>query len=146
MLNPTDGLLAYTDGSYCNKGPGGWAWVAVDAFGGQASDSGFVPPPTTNNRMEMYAQYQALMTLWQDYGPCEIEVVSDSAYVVLGAQDRNRKRNANVELWNDLDSAVSLHLHVQWRHIRGHIGVTYNELADELAVKARRSHAIRSNS
>src|SRR3954466_3463094 len=62
-VNPSRGLLVYVDGSYTNKGPGGWSWVAVDGFEGMQYDSGFVPPPTTNNRMEMWAQIQALSSL-----------------------------------------------------------------------------------
>lgn len=137
-LKPIDGLLAYTDGSYSNKGVGGWAWVAVDAHGGQETDAGFLTPPTTNNRAEMYAQYAALQSLYESYGPCEIEIVSDSAYVVLGCQDPSRQRNVNHDLWDLLDEVVRLHRHVQWRHVRGHVGVKWNELADQLAVKARK--------
>lgn len=128
----------YPDGSYCNKGPGGWSWVAVDGYGQSESEAGFVPPPTTNNRMEMLAQCRAMQTLHTRYGPCEIEIVSDSQYVVLGAQYPERARNVNTDIWENLESIASMHDHVQWRHIRGHVGVKYNELADELAVKARK--------
>lgn len=137
-LNPNNALLVYTDGSYTNKGPGGWSWVAVDGFGGHESDSGFVPPPTTNNRMEMMAQVEALHALYEAYGDCEIEIVSDSQYVVFGCQDPLRARNVNIDLWDELDAVVKLHDHVQWRHVRGHVGVKWNELADKLAVKARK--------
>jgi ribonuclease HI len=137
-LTPNKGLLVYTDGSYTNKGPGGWSWVAVDAYGNEESRSGFVPPPTTNNRMEMLAMVKALGTLLEDYGPCEIEIVSDSAYVVMGCQDPKRARNVNNDIWDDIEDLASQHEYVQWRHIRGHVGVKYNELADELAVTARK--------
>jgi ribonuclease HI len=138
VLNPSSGLLVYTDGAYSNKGAGGWAWVAVDMFDGVKYASGFLPPPTTNNRAEMYAQYAALKDLHETYGPCEMEIVSDSAYVVLGCQQPSRKRLANTDLWALMDEAIKLHRHVQWRHVRGHVGVKWNELADTLAVKARK--------
>jgi ribonuclease HI len=112
--------------------------VAVDAFDGQKFDSGFLPPPTTNNRAEMYAQYAALESLYETYGPCELEIVSDSQYVVLGCQNLSRKRNVNHDLWELLDKYVGLHNHVQWRHVRGHVGVKWNEYVDVLAVKARK--------
>lgn len=137
-LNPTNGLLVYTDGAYSPKGPGGWAWVGVDGFGGLWSDKGFVPPPTTNNRMEMLAQIEALEYLHTTYGPCELEIVSDSQYVVLGCQFPDRQRLVNTDLWDKIDQLVSLHLHVQWRHVRGHNKVKYNELADQLAVQAKK--------
>jgi ribonuclease HI len=138
-LNPSKGILCYTDGSFSTKeGPGGWAWVAVDGFGAVVEGSGFVPPPTTNNRMEMQSQVEALQSLYDEYGSCEIEIVSDSSYVVLGCQFPSRARNVNQDLWDALDEAVLLHNWVQWRHVRGHIGVKYNEQADKLAVKARK--------
>jgi ribonuclease HI len=112
--------------------------VAVDGFEGMQYDSGFVPPPTTNNRMEMWAQIQALSSLHASYGPCEAEIVSDSQYVVLGCQQPTRARNANADTWAKLDEAIELHSHIQWRHVHGHIGVKWNELADQLAVKARK--------
>lgn len=137
-LNPANGLLVYTDGAYSPKGPGGWSWVGVDGFDGLWYESGFVPPPTTNNRMELYAQIAALQDLHSSYGPCEIEIVSDSAYVVLGCQDHTRQRVVNNDLWDQLDLLVKFHIHVQWRHVRGHKQVKYNELADQLAVKAKK--------
>lgn len=137
-LIPTDGLLVYTDGSYSNKGPGGWAWVAVDLHGNHEFNSGFLEPPTTNNRAEMQAHVSALIDLWLKYGPCEMEIVSDSAYVVLGCQNPDRKRNVNTDLWELVDNYRTLHAHVQWRHVRGHVGVKWNEFVDKLAVKARK--------
>jgi ribonuclease HI len=110
----------------------------VDGFDGLWYESGFVPPPTTNNRMELYAQIAALQDLHSSYGPCEIEIVSDSAYVVLGCQDHTRQRVVNNDLWDQLDLLVKFHIHVQWRHVRGHKQVKYNELADQLAVKAKK--------
>jgi hypothetical protein len=44
----------------------------------------------------------------------------------------------NQDLWVQLDAAVDQHTHVQWRHVNGHNGVKYNELVDELAVKAKK--------
>lgn len=113
--------------------------MAVDAFGGLQCDSGFVPPPTTNNRMEMNSIVHALVGLHERCGASDIEVVSDSAYVVLGCQDITRKRNVNLDLWSSLELAMDLHTHVQLRHVPGHKGVKYNELADELAVQAKKA-------
>lgn len=88
--------------------------------------------------MELTAQIKALQDLYELCGPCEIEVVSDSQYVILGCEDRLRARNVNQDLWVQLDAAVDLHTWVQWRHVDGHSGVKYNELVDELAVKAKK--------
>ena len=117
--------------------------MAVDGYGGSEYDSGFVPPPTTNNRMEMMAHVQALRTLHTKLGSCEVEIVSDSQYVVLGCQNPERARNVNLDIWEQLDSVIQLHSHVQWRHVRGHFGVKWNEQADKLAVAARRGGSMR---
>lgn len=112
--------------------------MAVDAHGGQEIGCGFLPPPTTNNRAEMHAQIEALEWLFENYGPCELEVVSDSQYVIFGCQDPDRKRNVNNDLWDSLDDAIDTHNWVQWRHVKGHVGIELNELCDQLAVKARK--------
>jgi ribonuclease HI len=139
-LNPTDGLLCYTDGAYSRNGAGGWSWVAVDAHGNEQHSSGFVPPPTTNNRMELIAVYSALDDLHLKYGPVELEVVSDSSYVVLGATYPERARNVNQDLWERIDAGITKHTHVQFRHVNGHANVKYNELADQLAVAAKKKY------
>jgi len=137
-LNPSSGLLVYTDGAYSARGPGGWSWVAVDAFGGEQFSSGHIPPPTTNNRAELVAVYAALDDLHAKYGPVELEIVSDSIYVVKGATYPERARNVNRDLWDRVDRGIEKHAYVQFRHIPGHVGVKYNELADTLAVEAKR--------
>jgi len=137
-LNPDNGILCYTDGAYTPRGPGGWAWVAVDLDGNEEHSSGQVLPPTTNNRMELIAVYSAMDDLHDRYGPIEMEIVSDSSYVVLGSTYPDRKRNVNTDLWDRVDAGIAKHRHVQFRHIRGHVGVKYNEMADALAVQAKR--------
>lgn len=143
-----DGLLVYVDGAYTSGGAGGWAWVAVGASEEYISDSGFVPPPTTNNRMELTAPIKALTYLHKVAGPCELQIVCDSRYVVGAFTDNwlagwhlsNWKNGKvkNIDLWQQLEAAVALHNYVEWRHVLGHIGVKYNELADELAVTAKK--------
>lgn len=138
-LDPTLGIAVFSDGSsYYKDKSGGWAWVALDAFDGVQSDSGF-RSGVTNNQMELLAPTQALISLYGEYGECKILVYSDSEYVVLGCQDPNRARKKNKGYWIDLDDAISLHDLVEWEHVKGHAGHEYNELADELAGKARKS-------
>jgi ribonuclease HI len=64
-------------------------------------------------------------------------VVSDSQYVVLGANDPSRKRYANRRYWNALDKAMALHTYVEFVHVRGHANHFWNEMADQLAGEAR---------
>jgi len=68
-----------TDGSCLgNPGPGGWACVL--RFGGVKKEFFGFDPRTTNNRMELMASIQGLLALKE---PCEVEITTDSEYVLL---------------------------------------------------------------
>lgn len=139
----------WTDGC-CLKNPGGaggWAYVVerkgevLDEFSGSVS-------ATTNNKMELTAAIEAV----RDAPEQEIEIVSDSSYVVKGMNIwlskwkengwRSGKRViANRDLWQMLDRAVAQHpAAVRFRWVKGHAGGRFNEMADGLASKAARSH------
>jgi ribonuclease HI len=139
MLDFSQGIAVFTDGSANSRDrSGGWAWVALDAFEGVMSDSGGFTD-TTISRMELMAPAMALRSLNVELGgPCDILVYSDSEYVVLGMNNKARKRNKNVDLWNYLEGAVELHNYVEFQHIKGHAGHEFNELADDLAGAARK--------
>lgn len=73
----------FIDGSCLgNPGPGGWAVVwdgtFVHDFAGSEED-------TTNNRMELLAAIQALQHACSLSSDTDLEIVSDSSYVVDGA-------------------------------------------------------------
>ena len=79
--------------------------------------------------------------------PSEIELYTDSQYVKNGIniwiinwknngwKTASKKPVANKELWIELDTIVQFH-NVQWFWVKGHSGNHYNEIADQLAVKA----------
>ena len=133
----------FTDGA-CrgNPGPGGWG-VALSyqqkfkTLQGYASD-------TTNNRMELTAVIEGLRALKR---PCDIQVTTDSKYVLQGVNEwmANWKRNGwktvarkpvkNVDLWQQLDDEVQRH-RIDWLWVKGHSGVEGNDLADQLANQA----------
>lgn len=140
-LSVKDGIAIYTDGSaYLKDKTGGWAFVAVDSHGCTEVDSGFCAD-VTNNQMELFAITMGLTRLYEWYGSIEVLVFADSEYAVLGSQDRTRARRKNIEWWNDLDSAIDLHSFVEFDHVKGHSTDMYNNMADELAGKARKSIA-----
>ena len=139
-------MTVYTDGA-CrgNPGRGGWAWAVPDGPYASGAD-----PATTNQRMEIMAALEALR-FWTTQPVSEIEVVSDSTYVVncfkdrwwQGWQRRNwmnsqKKPVANRDLWEPLDRAGA------WRHrpvspfrwVKGHSGDRWNDRVDELATLA----------
>ena len=130
----------YTDGA-CrgNPGPGGWG-VVLNYREQRKTLQGY-SAQTTNNRMELTAVIEGLRALKR---PCEVELHTDSKYVMQGINDwidgwkRNgwktaaRKPVKNVDLWQRLDAEAERH-RVRWFWVKGHSGVDGNELADRLA-------------
>lgn len=97
---------------------------------------------TTNNRMELRAAIAALEQLSE---PCEVELHSDSKYVIdaiskkwivgwqkRGWQTADKKSVKNQDLWLELLAAIQSHK-IDWRWVKGHAGHTENERCDELA-------------
>lgn len=71
-------ITIYTDGA-CSGNPGPGGWGAVLLYGSHRKElSGFVPD-TTNNKMELLAAVEALRALKV---PCQVELYSDSAYLI----------------------------------------------------------------
>ena len=138
-------LIAYTDGACSgNPGPGGWGVLMLAREDGaivKARTLSGGEALTTNNRMELMAAISALEALTK---PSELTIITDSVYVKNGITEwmagwkRKGWRTAggppvkNVDLWQRLDAARSLHK-VDWRWIKGHAGHAENERADELA-------------
>lgn len=134
----------YTDGA-CkgNPGPGGWGCVLVcgdvekELSGGEAN--------TTNNRMELSAAIAGLSAL---RSPCEVELWSDSKYLVdavtkgwarswkaKGWRKSDGNPALNPDLWERLLELLSVHkVTLHW--VKGHDGHEYNERCDRLAVAA----------
>lgn len=147
-----DKVTVFTDGSSRgNPGPGGYGAVLVfvDANGTEHRlelSQGF--RRTTNNRMEMLAAAAALEALKR---PCEVELHSDSQYLVNAHEKRwiaGWKRNGwktaskkpvkNVDLWKRLLAAEEPH-RVRYVWVKGHAGNELNERCDDLAVAAATS-------
>ncbi len=130
----------YTDGSCLgNPGPGGWA--ALLKFQGKEKLIVGKQTDTTNNRMELTAVIEALKCLRQ---PCDIELYTDSKYVMDGATvwmpnwHRNgwltshKKPVKNAELWQQLEEQMQSH-RINWHWVKGHAGHIENERVDDAA-------------
>lgn len=140
-------VIIHTDGACLgNPGPGGWA--AVLHHGEVQRNITGGEPHTTNNRMEMMAVISGLSALTE---PCEVNVVSDSQYIVNNIRSvatwRNRgwktsanKPVKNQDLWVKLDELCRVHS-VTFQWVRGHNGHALNELADSLANNAAQEFA-----
>ena len=134
----------YTDGA-CkgNPGPGGWGCVLV--YGDVEKELSGGEAKTTNNRMELSAAIAGLSAL---KSPCEVELWSDSKYLVdaitegwarswkaKGWKKSDGKPALNPDLWEKLLDLLSVHK-VTFIWVKGHDGHEYNERCDRLAVAA----------
>jgi len=143
----TKKVTLYTDGACSgNPGPGGWGCVLVyketekELSGGEAN--------TTNNRMELMAVIEGLRALKES---CEVELYTDSKYVMEGAtkwldgwlsngwKKSDKKPVLNVDLWQTLSAELQRHT-ITWNWVKGHAGNPYNERVDALAVAAREQY------
>jgi len=128
----------FSDGSCLNNpGRGGWAFILeygeykLKKSGGESF--------TTNNKMELTAVIMGLKAL---KFPCEVELYSDSSYVVNGINGwifswikKNFKDVKNPELWREYLQVSAPHkIRAFW--VKGHDGHPQNEECDELARKA----------
>ena len=140
----------YTDGAARGNpdGPGGYGTVLeyVDTKGQlhtREFSCGY--KKTTNNRMELMAAIVGLEALNR---PCEVELYSDSKYLVDAFNQHwidswlmkgwKRGKNEpvkNVDLWKRLLEAKQPHK-VTFIWVKGHDGHAQNEKCDQLATSA----------
>ncbi len=130
----------YTDGA-CkgNPGPGGYGCIIVQNGKTQELKGG--AKETTNNIMEMTAAIVALQQLPE---PSEVELTTDSQYVVKGMTEwvdgwlrknwvnSSKQPVKNKDLWLKLLELNERH-RIKWIWVRGHSGHPENERADDLA-------------
>ncbi len=135
-------VTIFTDGACSgNPGPGGYA--AILRYKEQEKEIFGALKETTNNRMELTAVIMALKTLKE---PCEVEIFSDSKYVVdsfkkgwidnwqkNGWKTSNRKPVLNVDLWKELLILLEVH-NVTFFWVKGHNAHPENERCNSLAV------------
>jgi len=94
------------------------AWRAVGEYLGKA----------TNQQAEIAAAALGLESLKR---PCQVNIFTDSKYVVETMNGRFR-RKANLPWWERLDRAAKAHK-VRWEWTRGHAGHIVQEAADTAA-------------
>ncbi len=130
----------YTDGA-CkgNPGPGGYGCIIVQNGKTQELKGG--AKETTNNIMEMTA---AIIALQQLQEPSEVELTTDSQYVIKGITEwidgwirknwvsSSKQPVKNKDLWLKLLELNERH-RIKWIWVRGHSGHPENERADALA-------------
>ncbi|NVK20137.1 MAG: ribonuclease HI [Methylocystaceae bacterium] len=130
----------YTDGA-CSGNPGPGGWGVLLRWKGKEREMCGGEEETTNNRMELSAAIQGLLTLKR---PVKVAIYTDSTYVKDGITKWifNWKKNGwktaakkpvkNADLWQELEKALAIH-EVEWHWVKGHAGHEENERADALA-------------
>ena len=134
-------VTIYTDGA-CSGNPGPGGWGAILMYNENKKEISGGEHPTTNNKMELTAAIEALKLLKM---PCEVDLYSDSAYLINCFQNNwlkgwkaknwvNSKREPvkNIELWKILDDLNNVHK-IKWIKVKGHSDNVYNNRCDELA-------------
>lgn len=134
-------VTIYTDGA-CSGNPGAGGWGAILMANGKMKEFSGFHSETTNNKMELTAVIEALKALKK---PCNVELYSDSAYVVNaltqgwldnwktnGWRGSDKKPVKNIELWQELDGLLQVH-DVKFIKVKGHADNEYNNRCDALA-------------
>ena len=134
-------IVIYTDGA-CSGNPGIGGYAGVLQYQGREKIVSGGEKETTNNRMELMAVIAALECIKE---PCEVDVYSDSAYVVNaflqnwtsgwilnGWKTSGKKQVQNVDLWQRLLLQTERHK-VTWHKVKGHADNELNNRCDELA-------------
>lgn len=134
-------VTIYTDGA-CSGNPGVGGWGAILFYRDEKREISGYEENTTNNKMELTAAIKALERLKE---PCEVELYSDSAYLVNaflegwltkwqmnGFKSSNKKPVQNVDLWQKLIELNNTHK-ITWIKVKGHADNVYNNRCDALA-------------
>lgn len=126
----------YVDGAALpeNPGYGGAGIVVLVPINGERQRKAFgvyLGDEVTNNAAEISAAMIGLQELTER---SQVALYSDSQYVI-NTMTKGWKKNANKELWAQLEIAANKH-EVTWNWVRGHSGDEFNELAHILADQA----------
>ena len=137
-------VIIYTDGACSgNPGPGGWGSILMYKENKKEISGG--NKNTTKNIMELTAVIEGLKML---KFPCEVEVYSDSAYVVNAFNQgwiynwiKNKWMTSgkepvkNKEIWQELYELTKKHK-VKFIKVKGHSDNEFNNRCDEMARNA----------
>ena len=132
----------YTDGA-CSGNPGAGGYCSILIYNGVEKVVSGSEADTTNNRMEILAVIKGLECLKE---PCEVNLYSDSQYVVdafnqgwivswqnNGWRTANKKEVKNIDLWQRLLELCSTHK-LNFIKVKGHSDNEYNNRCDKIAV------------
>ena len=141
-------VTIYTDGA-CSGNPGIGGWGAILFYKDTKKEISGFQKDTTNNQMELTAAIKALDLLKV---PCEIDLYSDSAYLINafkedwiakwqinGFRTANKKPIQNLDLWKQLIDFNNMHK-INWIKVTGHADNKYTNRCDALATGEIATH------
>jgi len=125
----------YSDGSSLGN-PGFGGYCAILKYKDHQKIAKGSQKVATNNQMELKAVIEGLKLLKE---PCEVEIVSDSSYVVRGINEwlenwvkKDFKKVKNIDLWREYLEVSKPHkIEAFW--VKGHNGHKENEMCDKIA-------------
>jgi ribonuclease HI len=125
----------YSDGSSLGN-PGLGGYCAILKYKGHEKIAKGSQRDATNNQMELKAVIEGLKLLKE---PCEVDVTSDSSYVVKGINEwlsgwikKDFKKVKNPDLWREyVDVSKDHKIRAYW--VKGHAGHEENEKCDKIA-------------
>ena len=131
-------VIIYTDGACSgNPGPGGWGTILM--YKDTKKEISGAKNNTTNNVMELTAALEGLKML---KFPCEVELYSDSAYLVNGFsqgwiynwqknnwQTSDKKPVKNKEIWQEIYNLTKIHK-VKFIKVKGLADNEFNNRCD----------------
>ncbi len=142
-------VILYTDGA-CSGNPGPGGYGAIIIYNGVEKEVSGGEKETTNNKMELMAVIKGLEMLKE---PCEVDIYSDSAYVVNsiekgwiytwqknGWKKADKSKVKNIDLWERLLNLMDTHK-VKFLKVKGHADDELNNRCDRLAVSQREKFA-----
>ena len=137
-------VIIYTDGA-CSGNPGPGGWGAILMYKDTKKEISGGKKDTTNNVMELTAALEALKLL---KFPCEVELYSDSAYLVNGFnqgwiygwqksswKNSSKEPVKNKEIWEEIYKMTQKHK-VKFIKVKGHSDNEFNNRCDEMARNA----------
>ena len=135
----------YTDGSASpNPGKGTGAFIVIENDQ-ELFRSSFTVQKSTNNRMEMWAVFNALQ-FCIDNTLANVIIYTDSQYVqkgitkwIIAWKAKNYLRNGqpipNMDLWKALDELYSFTESIKIEWVKGHADNKWNNAVDQLCTE-----------
>ncbi|RMD47429.1 MAG: ribonuclease HI [Aquificota bacterium] len=130
----------FADGSSLGN-PGAGGWCAILRYNKHEKVLKGGKKLTTNNEMELKAVLEALKRLKQ---PCEVDLYTDSKYVVNGIREwiknwvknnwktSSKKEVSHKDMWQEIYKLMQIHkINPIW--VKGHSGHKENEMCDKIA-------------